>query len=219
MANLILKIKNSKFVDSNGLYQTSFSEKKVVGNGWIALIEDNGAIKCQAKKKYSDGEYELRYNVQRNGYAKLTLKTPRMEKAKTLRKGFIVPKGKKIKNGELTLTGGRIDERFAYFRSESFVNLLNKYSLKGIERKNPNREYTMIDLIQYGVHRSDSIFTDGITQPVSKKIISNFAKSKDRIYECKVKVEDAKWVIICSKGKRFLYTLEDNIDSLGLDTN
>ena len=48
-----------------------------------------------------------------------------MEKAKTLRKGFIVPKGKKIKNGELTLTGGRIDERFAYFRSESFVNLLN----------------------------------------------------------------------------------------------
>lgn len=219
MANLVLEVKNSKFVNSNGRFQKKFTKNEVEANGWIVRIEDDGTIKCQAKRKYSDGVYEVRYNIHKNGYAKLTLKTPKMEKAKIIKKGFVSKKGEKINNGVLTLSGGRIDDRFAYFRTNSFINLLKKYDLKGIKRINPNQEYILIDATQDFEKRSDTIWTDGKTEAVSRKKVDNRYRIGKKAYECKVKVTQSTWVIINSKGKRFLYTLIDDINSLGIEQN
>ena len=219
MANLVLEVKNSKFVNSNGRFQKKFTKNEVEANGWIVRIEDDGTIKCQAKRKYSDGVYEVRYNIHKNGYAKLTLKTPKMEKAKVIKKGFVSKKGEKINNGVLTLSGGRIDDRFAYFRTNSFINLLNKYNLKGIKHINPNQEYILIDAIQGANKRSDSIWTDGKTEAVSRKKVDNSYINGEKAYECKVKVTESNWVIINSKGKRFLYTLIKDINTLGIEQN
>ena len=46
----------------------------------------------------------MRYIIQPNGFAKLTLKVP-YDKVKTLRKGFVVPKGSKLSDGLLGLAG------------------------------------------------------------------------------------------------------------------
>ena len=216
MANLVLIIKNGDFVESNGKYQNKFEKKRVEGNGWIARIEKDGTIKCEAKRTCSDGEYCIRYNVKNNGYAKLTLKTPNSKEVKNLRYGFVTPKGEGIKNGVLTLSGGRIDERFAYFRCESFIKLLKKYNLKGIKHINPNTEYSMIESTINGVKRSDTVQTDGIPKAISKKLLMHDKKTGNTKYECKVKVNNASWAIICSNGMRFLYTEVQDIDKLSL---
>lgn len=216
MANLILKIQNSEFVEHNGIYVNDFSKRKVEGNGWIARIGRNGSIKCEAKRTYSDGEYSMRYNVQRNGYAKLTLKTPQMEKAKTLKKGFVTPKGEGIKNGTLALSGRRIDERFAYFRGESFNKLLDKYSLNGIKRQSPNGEYTVLYSNQNGLEREDCIETDGNETVTSRKVLMHDKKTDTKKIEVKVKVENATFVILKSNKRRYLYTMENDIEVLNL---
>lgn len=216
MSNLILKINNSEFVEHNGVYLKKFSKKKIEGNGWMVMIDRNNSIKCEAKKMYSDGEYSMRYNVLKNGYAKLTLKTPQMEKARSLKEGFIVKKGEGIRNGILALSGGRIDERFAYFRGKSFVNLLDKYDLSGIKHRNPNCEYTMIYSNQYGIEREDTIDTDGNKEIISKMILLDNKKTGVKKFEVKVKVEDATFVVLKAGKKRFLYSMVDNIENLDL---
>lgn len=217
MANLVLKIKDGKIVESNHLYEKSFNSKSTEANGWNVSLTKGGRIFCEAKRKYTDGEYTIRYVVNPNGYASLTLKVGD-KKVVTLRKGFVSPQGEGIKNGTLTLAGGRIDERFAYFRCESFVNLLEKYDLKGIKHQNPNREYILENSFVHNKIREDEVYSDGKCEELrNEELSSSKHKSNGDYRNLKtVALKNATWAIYKSSDQRFLYTLETNVESLNL---
>ncbi len=217
MANLILKIKNGKLIESNHLYEKSFSSKKTEANGWIVSITKEGGIFCEAKRTYTDGDYIIRYVVKEDGYAILTLKSGD-KKVVTLRRGFVSPKGEGIKNGTLTLSGGRIDERFAYFRCESFLNLLEKYNLKGIKHQNPNKEYALENSLSYNKRIEDEVLSDGVCKDLKVEDFTTARQRKVGDYR-KVKtvtVSNATWAIYKSHNERFLYTLKTEVEKLNL---
>ena len=143
MATLKIKLENGAFAEVQGV---QYCEKKepmhIIANGWDCSIKEDGTVFCESSKEYSDGVHTMRYVIQLNGFAKLTLKRPR-SKVETLRKGFVIPKGAKLSEGLLGLAGGYIDERYAYFRDGSFQKFLDNHGISAVKRENPNRSYRL----------------------------------------------------------------------------
>ena len=169
MATLKIKLENGAFAEVQGV---QYCEKKepmhIIANGWDCSIKEDGTVFCESSKEYSDGVHTMRYVIQLNGFAKLTLKRPR-SKVETLRKGFVIPKGAKLSEGLLGLAGGYIDERYAYFRDGSFQKFLDNHGISAVKRENPNRSYRLRSAEYGGGKCRSSIYTDG---KVEKKEIS-----------------------------------------------
>ena len=73
MATLQVRIENGFFVGTNGCYVSMVEPTHIIANGWDCLIDEDGNIKCDAVRGYSDGEHSMKYVIQPNGFAKLTL--------------------------------------------------------------------------------------------------------------------------------------------------
>ena len=160
MATLKLEIENGFFVGTNGCYVSIVEPTHVIANGWDCVIDENGTIRCDATRYYSDGEHSMRYVIQPNGFAKLTLKVP-YDKVKTLRKGFVVSKGSKLSDGLLGLAGGYIDERYAYFRDGNFQKFLNKFGITAVKHEDPNQKFSGFSNYSGWGTASQDVFSDG----------------------------------------------------------
>ena len=92
----------------NGARFEIVSPKYLLVNGWECQVQNNGVIKCTAKELCIDGIHSMRYTLYKNGFAKLTLKTPN-EPLRVIKMGFVVKKGEIFGNGTLGLSDGFID--------------------------------------------------------------------------------------------------------------
>ena len=227
MATLQVRIEDGFFVGTNGCYVSLVEPTHVVANGWDCSISEDGTIMCEAVRVYSDGEHSIRYLVQPNGFAKLTLKVPN-EKVRTLRKGFVLPKGSKLSDGMLGLAGGNIDSRYAYFRDGSFQKFLEDRGISAVKHEDPNRLYSVRNARYGGGECYSYLLTDGTVEEeeFSSGRTDSWAEScpGTGAYEGEqtLKVSGATWVIhkqVQSEGDKhnsfaLLYTLEKDPTSL-----
>lgn len=223
MATLKLTLQNGFFTGTQGCqYVYEKTPTHVVANNWDCRIKEDGSVECNTKKLYSSGEYSMRYTIQKNGFAKLTLKEPG-KRVETLRKGFVVPKGKELSDGLIGLSGGPINKRYAYFRDGSFQKFLNELGISAVKHVDPNKTYTIRNAWYGGGECTASLTTDGETT----KVDTDYGRT-DRweesspggtsASECNTEVEvtGATWAIHAQSQHegdshncfRILYTLE-----------
>ena len=182
----------------------------VIGNGWECTIKKNGTIICIASRKYNDGVRSIRYLIHPNGFAELTLKKPG-KPVKILKKNFVTPKDAMVSNGMLGLSGGQIDNRYAYFRDDAFQKILKEFGFTGIKFMDPNQEYHTRVAYHNNECARGSIITDGKHTTVS--FDSGKTDYWDQIgyswYEqdITIRVTDATWAIFTQ------YQDEDNTKS------
>ena len=131
MAAAMITIKNLVFEKCEGVEFDIFIPKYLLVNGWECQVQNNGVIKCTAKELCIDGIHSMRYTLYQNGFAKLTLKTPN-EPLRVINMGFVVKKGEIFGNGTLGLSDGFIDNRYTFFREESFQKFLCKYGITAV---------------------------------------------------------------------------------------
>ncbi len=127
----MITIKNLVFEKCEGVKFEIFIPKYLLVNGWECQVQNNGVIKCTAKELCIDGIHSMRYTLYQNGFAKLTLKTPN-EPLRVINMGFVVKKGEIFGNGTLGLSDGFIDNRYTFFREESFQKFLCKYGITAV---------------------------------------------------------------------------------------
>lgn len=229
MATLNITIENGFFVKHNGIYVKSIEPTHVVANGWDCTIREDCSIVCSATREYSDGTHSVRYAIQKNGFAKLTLKKPG-EKLKTIKKGFVIPRGCQLSDGTLGLSGGNIDTRYAFFRDSVFQKFLNEHDISAIKRENPNRLFTLRNAEYGGGNCHSIILTDGVVHSLqldsgrSDQWRKEFPSTCAYEGEITVSVTGATWVLHKqsqhernrSNCFRILYTLENPTTLVGI---
>ena len=157
----------------NGFFAGNVNPTQHSTNGWDCSISENGTITCSAVWKYSDGEHSIHYMIQPSGFAKLTLKTP--YKTKTLRKGYVVPKGMKLSNGVIGLAGGYIDNRYAYYRDSSFQKFLEEHKISAIKHEDPNQVFD----VRNAQHGRGSCYSSLNSAGTIAELSSNLDRSDD----------------------------------------
>lgn len=215
MATSKVRIQNGYFVNSENPMSVSI-------NGWECKIKLDGTIECNCVRIYSDGEHCMRYVIRQNGFAKLTLKTP-YGGVKTLRRGYVLPRGEILSDGLLGLAGGNVDTRYAYFRNGSFQSFLDKYGITAVKHEDPNQVYSVRNALYGGGSCKSKLYTDGSVFEESYDL----GRSDDWIRkspntcasECteQLRVSGATWVIHdqdqhegdCHNCFKLLYTLAD----------
>ena len=230
MATVTIRIENGFFVNACGRYIESVKPTHVVANGWDCIIRKDGSIECDSVREYSDGKHSVRYAIQKNGFAKLTLKRPG-EKIQTLKKGFVISKGHKLLDGTLGLSGGNIDTRYAFFRDSSFQKFLEEHNISSVQKEDPNNRFFTLRTANYGGGDCrSSILTDGIVHSVKISYGRTDQWEQDFPFTCSyereelVSVEGATWVIHKQsqhEGNRnscfkILYTLENPTTLVGI---
>ena len=227
MATLKITIENGFFSNTNRCYLHLFEPTHVVANGWDCIIREDGTIICDAVRNYSDGEHSIRYKISPNGYAKLTFKLAG-GRVKTLKEGFVLPKGVKLSAGLIGLSGGNIDNRYAYFRDASFQQFLDRFGITAVKQQNPNTLYTVRNAMYGGGRCRSNIQSDGKivkldydlgrTKQWEKENPGTCASEVDITYQ----VTGATWAILSQtqhegdrhNHSRILYTLEKNVTVL-----
>ena len=216
----MITIKNLVFEKCEGVKFEIFIPKYLLVNGWECQVQNNGVIKCTAKELCIDGVHSMRYTLYQNGFAKLTLKTPN-EPLRVIKMGFVVKKGEIFGNGTLGLSDGFIDNRYTFFREESFQKFLCKYVITAVLHEEPNR----IFFLRNGESEDNSyhmnLWTDGYPVSIGKQeeVLNSFGKRFPGLVDC-ISVNDAKWTltrrVIKSGNKKIvsmdLFTLERNFD-------
>lgn len=129
MSTMQLHVSDGKFVGVYGVPITEFTDTHIVGNGWFCDIKSNGMIWCSAEADHHTGKYCLTYTIRDDGFARLTISEPN-KKPRTIRKGFVVPKGNSI-SGTIMLSGGIVCKRNAYFRSNHQKKSATKIATHG----------------------------------------------------------------------------------------
>lgn len=185
MATLNVKIENGFFKEAYGGYIKSVSPTLVEGNGWIAKIKEDGSIFCEASKEYSTDTCTIRYIIQKDGFAKLTLKWGKSA-IKLIKKGYVVPRGKPVQDGIIGLAGGPIYKRYAYFRNQDFVDFLAKYGITAVLHSNPNEEFVQRNIRDGSDSLESYIYTDGKTRDIGIGYD----------YEKLVYIEGATWTVV-----------------------
>lgn len=192
-----IKIKNGFFVEADGYVQVN-NPLHVKINGWNCSIRPNGSIECLAIKKYADGRHSIRYFIEKNGFAKLTLKLPN-QPPKIMVKGYVLPKGIKQFNGILGLSDGFIDERYAYYRDECLQNFMDEHGISFMKRQDPNQTF-LVRNARYSEGRCSSVlFTDGNKKEFNcDDCESPYEDSVSNAYfseSTSIKVSGATWVL------------------------
>ena len=204
MATTKITIKNGKIVDSNETYVETIKPYYAKANGWEVFIN--------TKKDIIYCEKVRQYSY---GEAKK-------------KKIF------KLEDGLLGLSGGRVEESYAYFRSERFQNFLSEYGITAVSRlKQDENGIFKFDIrnANYGAGKCESWFwTDGevtrlgidsgFTEEWQKRFPGTQAYEDDTYFQ----VKNARFVVIeqtqherdAHNHSKILYTNED-VYSLELD--
>lgn len=224
MATIKVKISNGFFVEATPIYLEELTPTKVVGNGWNCEIKEDGTVQCDSVREYSDGEYSIRYVIRPNGFAKLTLKTP--YENKTLKKGYVLPKGEKLKNGLIGLAGGNIKERYAYFRNDAFQMFLESHGITAVQHEDPNQLYVLRNSFHGAGSCSSEILTDGVLERIQYDSgeSSEWAKEGSSAFAVQehFQVKRATWVLFKQTQNEYnsrnhsviLYSLERDLTKL-----
>ena len=137
----IIKIKEEK--NGKKEFTRVFRAKKpkvlepqyVKGNGWECKIKSDGTVECKTK---DSNDKELEFIIYPNGFSKLVLKQG--EKTKIIKQGYVINRKGEQLDGFIGLTvGGKIEKRYAYFRTKKFQKFLSMHDISRIEKQNPNR--------------------------------------------------------------------------------
>lgn len=218
MATLQIEVQDSKFISTNGVNLTSFTNNEVKGNGWEATIDENGKIVCWYTKFYSGIPHCLKFKIDK-GYVKLILKIGK-DRPKVL-KSYRLEKWPA--EGIIGLPYGVVDDVRPYFRNEKFKKFLNENGFTAVRCQPVNDIYQLMQ--EHNGHVNvfyESIETDGDEKIISHHIEIN-EQSRDKAFIAKqmIEVTNATWVIKtvwrCGEIKhRILYTLEDPKEIVGL---
>ncbi len=227
MATLNVTLENGFFSTSNGIYVTEFTPTHVVGNGWDCTVRMDGSILCEAVRTYADGVHSMRYEITKNGFAKLTLKV-RNEPVRTIRKGFVLPRGAKLADGTIGLSGGCVDDRYAFFRDAAFNKFLAKFGLTAVRHEDPNQSFVVRKARYGGGECNSDLITDGAKEEVSfdsgrtDEWRAHNPGTCSYEWETTYRVTGASWLIHevskhegdCHRYARVLYTQEKDLDRL-----
>jgi hypothetical protein len=230
MATLKLNLENGFFAGTNGVYVDEVTPSHVNANGWDCHIREDGSIVCEATRDYSDGIHSMRYEIARNGFARLTLKVDG-QPVRTLRKGFVLPRGAKLTDGVIGLAGGCIDERYAFFRDAAFTKFLAEHGISAVKHEDPNRDYVVRNARYGGGECWSRLRTDGKVEEVSYDSLRTERWHEECHGTCAYegettyRVTGATYVIhdqISHEGDshncfHILYTLEKNVASLHIE--
>jgi hypothetical protein len=169
----------------------------VVGNGWNAFLNKDGSLICEAVRNYSDGQHSIRYVIRQNGFARLTIKKPG-NKIHTLKKGYVLDKGKKLSSGVLGLSGGHIDSRYAFFRNAHFQAFLDQFGIDHVEYSNPNQTYEQND-------KTDrlKVYTDG-------SVLDLYSAGDKHIFI----VKNSSWALLDENNNRQLFTIVCDVKAI-----
>ena len=97
----------------NGLFFNA--QKSLTWNGWQCQIDSKGNVVCICERGYKDGKHTVTYTVYPDGYAELERTTPKAKEI--LKSGYVIGANETLDSGVIGLSGGNVDERFAYFRN------------------------------------------------------------------------------------------------------
>lgn len=209
-----IRIKSGEFDQVDGGSVSFFDSTHIKVEDWDCIITAKGSIISTCKASYPDGIHTLKYYVSQNGYSRLTLKIPG-QKAEVLRKGFILPKTKKLYDGYLTLSDEYIDTRIIFYRDISFQNFMDEHGIKHVKHKEPNN----IFLLNKPINKEDGSI-------VRELLICDGKVYDNRAYETKgffyLSVSDARWTVIIKDLVKddihryfcTLYTLQKDLDTL-----
>jgi len=209
MPTLQLKVKNSRFVEHNGVEVKTFTPTYVEANGWKCYLNDNGNITCIAEKTYDD----IRFKIEiKNGYLKISSK-----------KGDMRPKilkSYKIKewpvDGVIGLPRGYLDSIRPYFREEKFQEFLNNYGLSAVKCEEASAIYALKERFCRGevTYKEEIEASDGHIELISNDV-HKAGDNEDGTLKIlrKVEVTNATWVIKKvikgTKISRILYTTKN----------
>lgn len=217
-----IKVKGNEFVGNFGAKKPKVSEPKYIrGNGWECKITPTGTIVCITKKKRKI----LKFVIFKNGFSKLTLKTGKSEE--TIKQGYVInAKGEPIDGFIGLVLSGKIEERYAFYRSKKFQKFLSMHDIAKIEKENPNRQYVTISAQKD--ENGEGYFVDIITDGIIEKCFEDDAEiwCEKQYSKCArevLKIENATWVLTTEakhnkygKFKKYstLHTLENNFNNL-----
>lgn len=220
MPTLHLTLENGFFVKAD-MPVKILKPTHVLGNGWNCTIKKNGTIICIASRKYKSGLRSIRYMIHPNGFAELTLKKTGSH-IKILKKNFVTPKGSMVSNGMIGLSGGQIDNRYAYFRDDKFQEILKEFGFTGIKFMDPNQEYHIREAYNVNEFSHGSVITDGnhISIPSNSGKSDYWEQIDSSWYEqdITILVTDATWAVFTQYQNknyiRILYTHIRNPEDL-----
>lgn len=213
MAQLTLNM-NERTIAGEKTFETS--------NGWNCFFTKRGSFVAVCEREYSDGIHTASYTITPNGFAKLSIENPRGKKI--TRKGFIVKKGEPVV-GVVGLSGGYVDNRYAYFRDIYFIKYLEDNGLDKVVHETPNQEFMLYNyrLAGLGNERHDKIIeTDGEIEICNIDDVGenegwydkypNTSAYKQYVYKI---IKGATYAVVEKGGVTALYTLRKDLPVLG----
>ena len=202
MAILRITIIDGKFNTTNGVGIKSQTEEKIFGNGWKVSSYQDGTIECISTSRYLDGRHCIKYNIYPDGGEKLSLWTPK-EGKRVIKRGMALIDDKEQKriSGIIGLSGGKIDERYGYFRSFEFQKFLDEHNLSAVKFDQPNGLFRLVNRYNDAGYVLSDIYTDGKVTTV--KIKWQQGNTEAGYYESieMVSVSDATWTIVQKEKK------------------
>ena len=222
----IIKIKEEK--NGKKEFTRVFRAKKpkvlepqyVKGNGWECKIKSDGTVECKTK---DSTDKELEFIIYPNGFSKLVLKQG--EKTKIIKQGYVINRKGEQLDGFIGLTvGGKIEKRYAYFRTKKFQKFLSMHDISRIEKQNPNRSYITISAQGDEQRYFLDVITDGDIEKCSKDNAELWCDKKysDYVREIYIIKSATRALVTEAKHNRkgklkknsVLYTLEKDFNNL-----
>ena len=222
----IIKIKEEK--NGKKEFTRVFRAKKpkvlepqyVKGNGWECKIKSDGTVECKTK---DSTDKELEFIIYPNGFSKLVLKQG--EKTKIIKQGYVINRKGEQLDGFIGLTvGGKIEKRYAYFRTKKFQKFLSMHDISRIEKQNPNRSYITISAQGDEEGYFFDVITDGDIEKCSKDNAELWCDKKysDYVREIYIIKSATRALVTEAKHNRkgklkknsVLYTLEKDFNNL-----
>lgn len=216
-----IEIKNGKFVRTFDAEKPKiFEPQYIVGNGWKCKIKSDGTVEC---KTNDSTDKELEFIIYPNGFSKLVLKQG--EKTKIIKQGYVINRKGEQLDGFIGLTvGGKIEKRYAYFRTKKFQKFLSMHDISRIEKQDPNRSYITISAQGDEEGYFLDVSTDGEIEKCRKDTAELWCDKKysDYVRESYI-IKNATWALVTEakhnrKGKlkkhSVLYTLEKDFNKL-----
>ena len=218
MATLQIRIRDKKFVSTNGVNLQVATETHVAGNGWCGDIDEKGNIDFYATRFYDGIKHKIKFQIV-DGVVKKWLKIgnqpPKVLKHYKLEKW--------PDNGVIGLSNGILSERVTYFRTSSFQKFLDEYQITAVRCESANGIYNILQ--EHNGHMiifSEVIETDGKIKVISRDVdVTETSNEKPFYINEMTEVTDASWVIktVSRFGEvkhRILYTLDELQEIIGL---
>ena len=211
-------VKDSRFIDHNGVNVEVFTPTYIKGNGWECTMDEFGNISCISKRVYRNKHYTTKFNL-KNRWVKLIRKInkerPRVLKSYQL--GEVWPP-----EGVIGLSGACDETQRAYFRESKFQKFLDDNGLTAVYNDSANGTFALFETWQGEeiLLKEEIEATDG-----TKELIYNDVKvSEDKkalTIERRVEVTNATWTIkkveqADGRFHRILYTTDNPKEILNL---